>query len=200
MFHQHYINTCINAKRILIIFAVRNPQDSHNRMPISFLRTHLSTTMWPWAQSNTSSKYPRWLYEVLYQNFTCFSAVPLCSNSHSCPKIPLTCAGLCFHDHTLMMKEAFLSSIAQHALLCHWCTGSLSWQYFNSIWHKVLGSILGMKGVTYSILLYYFNSHIDALPPDTLSVDQHQQHRDCQCPCSLPDIGIMGRMLPTLSM
>lgn len=143
--------------------------------------------MWPRARSDTSSKYLRCLCQLIYHNFTC-------TNSQNCPKIPLPYAGLCLHDPTLMMKDVFLSSITQHALLCHWCTGSLSCQYLTVYDVKCLS----MKGVIYSTLLYYFNRHTDALPPDTLSLDRHQPHR-LPMPFSPPNFGIVGRMLPALS-
>lgn len=75
------------------------------------------------------------------------------------------------------MKEVFLSSIAQHAVLCHLFIGSLSCQYLMVYGVKVFGSIFSMTGVIYNTPLYYFNSHSNAFPPDTLPFDQHQQYK-----------------------
>lgn len=189
MLYQYYIciYICINAIRILIIFAIRNPQDSHNHTPVSFLKAHLSATMWPWPLSDTPSKYPRCLCELIYHNFAC-------SNSQSCPKIPLPYAGLGFHDHILMMKDIFLPSIAQHALLCHW---SLSCQHLTVYGIKCL-AVSWRRKVLFTAHFYIISiatlTSCLLTPCPSTSVSSIDR---LLMPCSLPDF--VGRMLLTLS-
>lgn len=156
--------------------------------------------MWPWAQSDTSSKYPRCLCELIDRNFTCFSAAPFCSNSQSCPKIPLPYAGLCFHDHALVMKEVLFSSIAQHALLCHLCIGSLSCQYLTVYSIKCLVVSWAWKVL---FTAHFCIISIARLMPCLLTpcpLTSISSTGRLPMPCSLPGFGITGRVLSALSM